>query len=395
MNEYIDCLTQLLRQQNIPVDTDTVKTLLGVADTSPVVKKEQVLDWDTKELDALVLNGTTDTKLGESTSAVCPPKPNTDHDQKMLCYMSSGDHYFTDTLEKLPATKDQEETYWLDIVSPTTEELRWLASQFDIHALTVEDIEFDGSDKLEYINDYLFLTYQPANEPSVSIITKPHCVISFSTRDIRHEILNRLQTSAFSPTLVCYQIIDTITDSLVPHVTELEQECQQIDQQIMLNQERSSQLLHKISSLRRQILTTWGLLQFKPSVIRHFQRYSPDLHHYLEDIHDHLLGLLHICDQSEHTLSRAHSNYMAQLTLSLSGTGVDIGLFTSRCMLLAGVLLLMQFVTLLFGQNIIVPWQFDEETGRFDSVVAWLGILSTSLAAILALLFLLKLLKIV
>ncbi|KAI8319450.1 hypothetical protein GQ54DRAFT_241420, partial [Martensiomyces pterosporus] len=278
--------------------------------------------------------------------------------------------------------------FWLDIASPLPEEMDSLARAFGIHPLTVEDILTDSGDrdKMESVSDYTFLIYRAIDTSGFahhtdsgvvatgfSMIIKRNCILTFHSACSSDHVTNalaRLQhmPQLASPVYAAYVLIDDITDSLVPMMRAIEIEIDAVDDLVLvLSQNEKSDVLRRVGAVRRRILGIWRLLLGKPDVLRLFSRLmvrkasmagmitSEDIEHYLSDVYDHLVALISSCSHCEMVLARAHSNYMAQISLGLGEATVETGLFSVRWMVVAAILLPIQFVTGLFGQNVKVP----------------------------------------
>ncbi|KAJ2419251.1 hypothetical protein GGF47_004728, partial [Coemansia sp. RSA 2524] len=83
----------------------------------------------------------------------------------------------------------------------------------------------------------------------------------------------------------------------------------------------------------------------------------------------------------EVVLSRAHSNFMAQLSLKMNQTTHGLGMFSNRWLVLLGLMLPLQLVAMAFGQNVYVPWMYSDQPLRFDTIAPWLGIMGCILLA--------------
>jgi magnesium transporter len=59
--------------------------------------------------------------------------------------------------------------WWLDILSPTEEEMRVIAKTFKIHALSVEDItQQEPREKVELFRNYYFVNYRTFEQDPTS-----------------------------------------------------------------------------------------------------------------------------------------------------------------------------------------------------------------------------------
>ncbi|KAJ2081732.1 CorA metal ion transporter [Coemansia sp. RSA 988] len=420
--------------------------------------------------------------------------------------------------------------FWLDITDPTPEEMASLARVFGIHPLTVEDImsEDEGRDKFETFAGYNFLVYRTIDygedaqsnyefnrgtegiaTASFSIVLKQTCVLTFHrARELSHlpNVISRLRDlmppedvaqnivlPVVTPAYIAYALIDDITDTLAPEMRSIELEVDAADELVLiLSTNEQADMLRRIGSARRKILTLWRLLQGKPDVIRAFsklmerqalvdelvrneledsepirrtldhqsydnhhlyqsvdapQRPSPsssvvgglsgairrntnssaaitqlattgarrkgaslwpayitgslvkdkqspstrpstvdlaapvrsdfeglvtadEIAHYLSDVYDHLVSLVGSSSHCDMVLSRAHSNYLARLSLGLGESTVETNLFASRWTVIGSILIPLNIITGLWGMNVKVPGQDRDDLLNFFLILA-------------------------
>lgn len=141
-------------------------------------------------------------------------------------------------------------TFWLDVLKPTETEMKVLSKAFGIHQLTAEDILMDEPrEKVELFHSYYFVNYRTFEQDKDSedymepinmyVIVFRDGVISFHhsmsphPANVRRRI--RQLNDYMSPTAdwVSYAIIDDITDVYGPLVSEIEQEVDIIDEDIL------------------------------------------------------------------------------------------------------------------------------------------------------------------
>lgn len=141
-------------------------------------------------------------------------------------------------------------TFWLDVLKPTETEMKVLSKAFGIHQLTAEDILMDEPrEKVELFHSYYFVNYRTFEQDKDSedymepinmyVIVFRDGVISFHhsmsphPANVRRRI--RQLNDYMSPTAdwVSYAIIDDITDVYGPLVSEIEEEVDTIDEDIL------------------------------------------------------------------------------------------------------------------------------------------------------------------
>ncbi|KAJ2789770.1 Mg(2+) transporter, partial [Coemansia guatemalensis] len=179
------------------------------------------------------------------------------------------------------------------------------------------------------------------------------------------------------------------TDGLGEAMRAVDGEVREVDALVMAlpAHQNADRLLQRIGVARRRILALWQLLPGKPDAVRELWRCATgsseqieELSHRLADVCDHLASLAALAAHCEMVLARAHANYLAQLSLNATRLNMRVRVFSNRWLVLVALMLPMHFITLAFGQNIVVPWNtHEEDRGRL--AVAWLGIMGCLLGA--------------
>lgn len=93
---------------------------------------------------------------------------------------------------------------------------------------------------------------------------------------------------------------------------------------------------------------------------------------YLGDIQDHVVTMMNTLGHLERMLSRAHSNYLAQLSIDSITQGTRANKVLSQITILASIIVPLNVVTGLFGMNVHVPWADDNSLTAFFSILGGL-----------------------
>lgn len=178
-------------------------------------------------------------------------------------------------------------TFWLDVLQPTDMEMKALSKAFGIHQLTTEDILMqEQREKVELFASYYFLNYRsfeqdkesedymdPVNFYAVvfrdGIITFHHSQTPHPA-NVRRRI--RQLNDYMSPTAdwISYALIDDITDVYAPRVSQIEEEVDEIDEEILYLHVTSADdaegLVQKGKSIQKQAnsdKSMWNRWPFK------------------------------------------------------------------------------------------------------------------------------------
>ncbi|KAL1879935.1 hypothetical protein VTK73DRAFT_6631 [Phialemonium thermophilum] len=140
--------------------------------------------------------------------------------------------------------------WWLDVLSPTEEEMKVISRAFGIHPLTSEDIMVqEPREKVELFRNYYFVNYRtfeqdPQSEDflepiNMYVVVFREGVLSFHfsmtphPANVRRRIRQLRDYLILSSDWISYAIIDDITDVFVPLIQSIEEEVDQIDDAIL------------------------------------------------------------------------------------------------------------------------------------------------------------------
>ncbi|KAI8807046.1 hypothetical protein BJ742DRAFT_679402 [Cladochytrium replicatum] len=293
--------------------------------------------------------------------------------------------------------------FWLDVFNPTEAELRLLSKVFGIHPLTIEDIEHQEiREKCDMFRSYYFVVTRFVVHPddqideddeedgaSVYSIVRKEGIISFHYRPLRdlptvHDRLTRLSPFlSITPDWIHYALLDAITDSFAPIVDGVEMEVSNIDELVLvLHESEQSDMLRRIGQCRKDVNMMLRLLGGKMDMVRGLmKRFGgphdgpiADVELYLGDVQDHIITMLQALTQCDHSLTRTHSNYLAQISIEITKSANKTNDFVGKLTFFASILVPLNIVTGLFGMNVKVPGR-DEE-----SLFWWWGIIGSMIA---------------
>jgi magnesium transporter len=189
---------------------------------------------------------------------------------------------------------------------------------------------------------------------------------------------------ALSSDWICYALIDDIVDSFAPVITKIELETDVIEDQVFIARtDDMHAFLRKIGIVRKNVMGLMKLLGGKADVLRGFTKrcnanykVTPrmDIGLYLGDIQDHVVTMMTSLAQFEKMLSRAHSNYLAQLSIDNITQGNNANKVLSKITLLASILVPLNLVCGMFGMNVDVPFR------NVDNLMPFFGILAALVA---------------
>ncbi|KAJ3144302.1 CorA metal ion transporter [Geranomyces variabilis] len=337
-----------------------------------------------------------------SAAGIAPKKgawpTSADSSSRVMFYSESTGDVCADSLEtlKLPLGGDtltellQRQPFWIDVMDPSHSEMVTFSRLFGIHPLTTEDIQTEETrEKCEPFMNYNFICIrtfdrnedegsymQPVN---VFIVVLRECVLSFHCKPIEHvrNVLKRIhQLKSYglheSPDWVMYALLDDIVDGFMPLLKYVELEVDSIDDLVLiLKESEQSDMLRRIGHARKKVMQLLRLISTKADVLKTVikrcgERLPADSETslYLGDIQDHAITMQQNLSHYEKTLARAHSNYLAQISIEITVASNRTNDVVMKMTAMASILLPLNVVTGLFGMNVTVP-------GRDDPTLVW------------------------
>ncbi|KAL1935688.1 hypothetical protein VTP01DRAFT_4828 [Rhizomucor pusillus] len=285
--------------------------------------------------------------------------------------------------------------FWIDVLSPTDTEMKALSKIFHIHPLTTEDITMEEPrEKCEAFKNYYFVCFRSFDQDQYSvtylqplgmyIIILKEGILTFHFRPMRHphNVRKRIKQLKdyikVTPDWICYAILDDITDSFAPLIRSIEFEVDSIDELVLiLRESEQSDMLRRIGYCRKRMMGLLRLLVTKADVVKTLKRgearteertgpvLSNEVCLYLGDVHDHILTMLQALNHYEKISSRSHSNYLAQISIEMTQTNNEMNDVLSKLTALGSVVVPMNLVTGLWGMNVLVPGQNQEDLTWF------------------------------
>ncbi|KAI4164951.1 MAG: hypothetical protein LQ342_001584 [Letrouitia transgressa] len=322
-------------------------------------------------------------------------------------------------------------TFWLDVLSPTDIEMRVISKTFGIHPLTAEDIMMqEAREKVELFRNYYFVNYRTFEQDTSSenflepvnmyVVVFREGVISFHfsmtphPANVRRRIRQLKDYLILSSDWISYAIIDDITDVFAPLIQSIEEEVDDIDDAILqlhsgnkdevdaekvkANDKRSDSgepvamkpggdMLRRVGEGRKKVMGLYRLLGNKADVIKGFAKrcnehweIAPrsEIGLYLGDIQDHILTMTGNLSHYETLLSRAHSNYLAQINIRMNERQEQTADVLGKLTVLGTIVLPMNIITGMWGMNVLVPGQDVESLYWFWSITAGLVVFGVS-----------------
>lgn len=282
---------------------------------------------------------------------------------------------------------EESNTWWLDIQSPTVDEMKVISRAFGIHPLTTEDILMEETrEKIELFRSYYLVCFRSFDQDPYSptylqplnmyIIVFREGTLSFHFRstphphNVRRRIKQLKDYIQVTSDWISYALIDDITDAFGPLIQSIEYEVDSIDELVLILKEaEQSDMLRRIGTCRKKVMGLLRLMGSKADVVKGLAKRcnenwsvapKSDIGLYLSDIQDHLITMTQNLNHYEKILSRSHSNYLAQISIEMTDANNQINDVLSKLTALGTVIVPLNILTSLWGVNVKVPGQVDD-----------------------------------
>ena len=146
-------------------------------------------------------------------------------------------------------------------------------------------------------------------------------------------------------------------------------------------------MLRRVGEARKKVMLLYRLLGNKADVIKGFAKrcnekwdIAPrsDIGLYLGDIQDHIMTMTSNLNHYETLLSRAHSNYLAQINIAMNERQEQTADVLGKLTVLGTIVLPMNIITGMWGMNVLVPGQDVDNLWWFWSISAGLLVFGVS-----------------
>ncbi|CAI4211435.1 unnamed protein product [Parascedosporium putredinis] len=235
--------------------------------------------------------------------------------------------------------RDEDGVWWLNVNNPSKEEVVAICKAFGAHPLTTEDIATQETrEKIELFPSYYFACFR-----SFSPVPDDDGYEEYEPFNI-YAIVFREGTLSFS---------------FAPN-------------------SHADWICYALMACKKNIIALMRLISGKADVLKGFTKrcnenykVTPrmDIGLYLGDIQDHVVTMMTNLGHFEKMLTRAHSNYLTQLSISNIRQVTETNASLSKITFLASVLVPLNLISGTFGMNVTVPFQTNESLAPFFGII--------------------------
>jgi magnesium transporter len=258
---------------------------------------------------------------------------------------------------------------WLDLCSPTKDELAMIADEFSLHHLAVEDsvTQRKQRPKLDHYDSHLFISTRTATLDSatgeidtceVAVFVTPQALITVreNTRFDIDEVVSRwdgLKEVGVSVGFLLYGLLDYVVDTHFAVVEQLDEAMESLEDLLFDEKPKDTQVHRRSFELRKSLVllrrVTLPMREVVNSLLRR------DLHvvdqpmtPYYQDIYDHVLRVTEWTESLRDLVSTV-------LDTNLTMQGNRLNQIMKKLTSWAAVIAVPTAVTGFFGQNVPYP----------------------------------------
>ncbi|MCC7353539.1 MAG: magnesium/cobalt transporter CorA [Anaerolineae bacterium] len=238
--------------------------------------------------------------------------------------------------EEIPdALSQPQNRVWVDVVSPTGEDLRWLEQTFHLHPLAIEDLRSNlQRGKVEDYEQYLYIVMHALDlhndevvGEEVDFVLGNNYLITERVDDVEAiahlwgEYTERKRKPERGTDFLLHRLADRVVDAAFPVFDVLEDRIDAIEDDVVENPGR--QTMARLMSLKRQLVLLRKVLGPQRDVMNSLMNWGhPCISHqaiiYFRDIYDHLVRLVETVETQRDLTSNAMDAYLSQVSNNLN-----------------------------------------------------------------------------
>jgi magnesium transporter len=278
--------------------------------------------------------------------------------------------------DRIAADRRSGHSFWIDLVSPSDEEVNHLGEMLGLHPVAIEDTrEFGQRPKVDVYEDHVLLVFFTArldDDGTVAPI-EVHVYVAegylLTVRRDRCAILDELRSDVGEMhEHPVYAILDTLTDAFYPVIEGLEERVDALEADVLSRPRKEH--LTAIYRLRQEVRGVGRIASVQRD---QFQAASDDLQRmvelgdtgeYLRDIGDHLAQVAGELYRQTEDLSALTSTYF-------NANADRLNAVATRITILGTLFVLWTLVTGFFGQNF--GWLVNNIDTKSDFMIFGVG----------------------
>ena len=233
------------------------------------------------------------------------------------------------------ASRSGSQYEWVDLQSPSVDEVNQIAAKYNIHPLAVEEILEGGErPRIQDFENHTLIVLQPltalGDEPefgSLDVILSKSWLLTFHKRslkeieDVKQTVDSGARAANQGPDFLFYTILSHVVDSYFSLADTYEAGIDSLEETIF--KPGNTATLEKLLSVRRNVVGTRRVLSYTRELVASMLRedfYDLDDQdeRYYRDAHFELSHLLEIFETFREFLADLRDSYMSMVSLSLN-----------------------------------------------------------------------------
>jgi magnesium transporter len=259
--------------------------------------------------------------------------------------------------------KEEMESVWVDLESPTEEESQILSTVFNFHPLAIEDcIAESHLPKLDDFGEYLFLVLHGARRGDVSGTFKTielnfflgkrylvtyHQQLSRSINRTKERCLKNSLAMSRGMDFLLYEILDGTVDNYFPILDDFDEVVNDLEHEAIHNPSKDT--LNKIFSLKRDGMSLRRVTSPQREILNRLSRdpfavINKRTAIYFRDVYDHLVRIADLAESYKDLTTGLLEAYLSVVSNRLNEIMKVLTVFTA-------VMMPLTVITGLYGMN--------------------------------------------
>jgi magnesium transporter len=263
--------------------------------------------------------------------------------------------------DRIAELRERDEFFWLDLMSPSAEDLQRLGDMLRLHPVALEALaDFDQRPRLDPYDGYVVLVFYGVGgqgrgplDPievhmliSGSYIVTVHGEVCDQLEHLRDQFARGL---AGGEAFVVYKVLDALADSFFPALAAVDEEIDQLEDAIIGHADeqqlqRIFQLKRNLVRLRQIATPQRDLLASTIEEITELPGFEADKRDYFRDVYDHMIRVSDLIDSYRDLLTGALDVYLSTVSNRLNAV-------MERLTIVATIFLPLTVLTGFFGMN--------------------------------------------
>ena len=281
---------------------------------------------------------------------------------------------------------------WVGLYRPTAEEFAFVAEEFGLHELAVEDaVNAHQRAKLERYGDTLFCVLRPARYVDetetvefgeVHVFAGPHFVITVRHSEapdlgaVRRALESRPDLLCRGPVVILHAIMDRVVDDYAPVVAGVENDIDEIEDEVFTSGAGAG-VSRRIYELTREVIAFQRATKPLIPMLERLMA-APDVgddeRQYLRDVEDHALRLLEQADGFRDLLHNILDVNLTLETKTLSEVSFSQNEEVKKISAWAAILFAPSMVGTIYGMNFDHMPELNWELGYPLALVLMLAV---------------------